>query len=88
MTSTLAPKPGFGNSGNDKLSAIRVVDEPAFIRIVVSALRKNHGIVQRTAKALRCSRNTLSKWIVHYPELHIACEEARNRHLIHDGDEE
>ena len=81
--SALSKNAGFGTSGNPKLSALRVNGEPQFLALIAKALQLNHGNVRNAAKALRVSRNTLTKWIAHYPILQTELSAAR----VQDFDE-
>ena len=69
--------PGFANSNNPKLSALRVNDEVQFIQLVSHAIRLNHGVVLRIAKALKVSRQTVTDWVNHYPKLKEVLEDTR-----------
>jgi len=57
------------NSGNPKLTALRVLDEPQFIRIISIAIARHRGVLTNAAKSLKVHRNTLTRWIEQYPEL-------------------
>lgn len=65
----MSDEPGFAGSANPRLSALRILDEPQFIRIVKSALKNNKGVLLDAAEALNVHRNTLGRWINTYPEL-------------------
>lgn len=75
--SSLSKNPGFGSSANAKLCALRVNGEEQFLRLVTKAIKANHGIIRNAAEALNVHRNTLMKWINHYPSLEQARAEAR-----------
>ena len=77
MSSALSKNPGLVGSGNARLSALRINGEEQFLSIVTRAIKLNHGIVVNAAEALKVHRNTLMKWINHYPLLGVALEEAR-----------
>jgi hypothetical protein len=73
----VSDEPGFTSSNNPRLSALRILDEPQFIRIVSTAIANNHGVLLRVAEALKVHRNTLGRWIEMYPELGIRVNLAR-----------
>lgn len=77
MSKRLAATPGLVNSGHPQLTALRVNGEKQFLGIVARALRANSGVLVNAADALKVNRETLRKWIYHYPALQTAIDEAR-----------
>ncbi len=60
---------GIVGSNNPKLTALRILDEPQFIRIISIAIARHRGVLENAAKSLHVHRNTLGRWIKKYPEL-------------------
>lgn len=77
MPATLIKIPGFAGSGNAKLSALRVSNEAAFLEWVTKAITLNDGNLSNAALAVDVHRNTMMRWINHYPSLQIAMNNAR-----------
>ena len=71
--------PGFVNSGNPKLSALRVNGEERFVALVAQVLERADGSIAQAARELDVTRTTMQRWVGHYPKLKEVVDRGRER---------
>lgn len=83
-TMKTAAAPRVFNTDNPNLSALRIIDEPQFIKIIGIQFARDRGVILKTAAALRVHRNTLGRWVEQYPALKLELTRVRDAYAHKD----